>query len=91
LQKDTTAYKGNMLQMRIDKKKNSGLYINKLTDQLYMYSPIINKDFYILEDSLTSLFHWNIQDTAPKVIMGYTCKKAACFFRGPGKFAICLV
>ncbi|MEI9943679.1 MAG: GLPGLI family protein [Chitinophagaceae bacterium] len=82
LQKDTSAYKGDMLQTQIDKKKNSGLYINKLTDQLYMYSPIINKDFYILEDSLTSQFQWNIQNTATKIIMGYTCKKASCFFRG---------
>ena len=81
-QKDTTAYKGNMLQMQIDEKRDKGLYINKLTDRLYMYSPIINKDFYVLEDSLTKLFHWNIQDTATKVIMGYTCKKATCFFRG---------
>lgn len=80
--KDTSAYGGNMLRLPIDKDKFQGLFIDKVKNELYVYSPIFNKNFYLKEDSLTSLFKWEINDTIQKNVLGYECKLATCFFRG---------
>lgn len=82
LEKDTNAYKGTMITMPIDKKKSKGFYIDRLTNQLFYYSPIFTKDAYVREDSLTFLFKWKITDTVVKEIFGYKCKLATCTFRG---------
>jgi GLPGLI family protein len=80
--KDTDLYKGDMRMMRVDKSKNYGAYINKLDNKLYQYVPILNKDYYVKDDSLTDLFQWTIIDTIRKIILGYECKQATCQFRG---------
>jgi GLPGLI family protein len=80
--KDTDLYKGNMAMMRVDKNKNHGAYINKLDNKLYQYAPILNKDYYVKDDSLTDLFQWTITDTVRKIILGYECRQATCQFRG---------
>jgi len=47
-----------------------------------MYQPILNKDYYIKEDSLTNLFHWEMVDSVKKTILNYECRLATCTFRG---------
>jgi GLPGLI family protein len=81
LTKDTPVL-GNGTIIPINKTKNFGIYTNKVANKLYQYEPIFNKDFYILDDSITDKFQWAISDTASKVILGYSCKMATCEFRG---------
>lgn len=77
-----TSIGGNGMIIPVDKTKNFGIYTNKVANKLYQYEPIFNKDFYILDDSITDKFRWTISDTAQKIILGYTCKMATCEFRG---------
>ncbi len=80
--KDTIVDGAQNLIVRVDKKKDGGLFTNKTTNQLYHYAPILNKDFYILEDNITGQFRWTIHDSIQKIILGYECKYATCQFRG---------
>jgi GLPGLI family protein len=65
-----------------DKTKNLGYYINKQDNILLTYLPIFKKDFYVKEDSLSSLFNWTIIDSVRTNILNYNCKLAVCNFRG---------
>lgn len=81
INKDTPTL-GSGLVLPFDKNKNFGVYINKVANKLYEYAPIYNKDFYILDDSITDKFQWTLYDTVQKIILGYNCKLATCEFRG---------
>ncbi|MBK8087046.1 MAG: GLPGLI family protein [Chitinophagaceae bacterium] len=80
LSKDTAVLGSDIIFL--NKTKSLGLYINKVTNKLYQYEPIFNKDFYIIDDSITDKFQWIIYDTIQKTILGYNCKLATCEFRG---------
>lgn len=79
--KDTPTL-GTGMVIPTNKSKNFGIYTNKVANKLYQYEPIFNKDFYILDDSLTDRFTWKISDSSKKEILGYLCKMATCEFRG---------
>jgi GLPGLI family protein len=79
--KDTPTL-GSGMVIPINKAKNFGVFTNKVTNRLYQYEPIFNKDFYILDDSITQKFTWKISSTSKKEILGYSCKMATCEFRG---------
>ena len=79
--KDTSLGINNMV-VKADKQKDRGIFINRLEDKLYQYYPILNKDFYIKEDSISQKIQWTIIDSVKKEIMGYSCTLATCSFRG---------
>lgn len=64
-----------------DTKKNKGFFYSKQDNEGIYYAPVFGKDFYVKEDSLPSLLAWEFipgEDT----VLGYSCKKATCTFRG---------
>ncbi len=63
-------------------KKDFGIYHDKKLDYLYEYAPIITRDFYVKEDSMTKLFNWKFIDSPSKSILNFPCKSATCTFRG---------
>lgn len=79
--KDTPTL-GSGMVIPTNKAKNFGVFTDKVSNKLYQYEPIFNKDFYILDDSITTRYVWKTFDTVKKEILGYDCKMAICEFRG---------
>jgi GLPGLI family protein len=73
---------GKMLVVGRDRKKNSGLFIDRRLNTAYYYSPIFSKDFWVKEDSLASLLVWSFENSTSKRILDFECKSATCSFRG---------
>lgn len=63
-------------------KKDKGLFFDKVRDKMYLYSPILNKDFYIIEKNISNEFKWTIHQENKKKILGYDCHTAKTHFRG---------
>lgn len=64
-------------------KNDFGIFIDKEKNELFQYSSILNKPFYIKEDSIQNLIKWHILDTLIKEkFLNFNYKIAKCNFRG---------
>lgn len=79
LSKDTIITNNNLI-IPVDLNKDKGLFIDKLSNVMYQYNPVLNKDYYVKEDSIS--INWSFNKDKQKTILGYVCKFATSYFRG---------
>lgn len=63
-------------------KSDYGMYYHRPGDSAFYWGPIMQKGFYVADDSLQNRMKWSLVEGEEKTILNYKCHAARLSFRG---------